>query len=67
MAKIFAPNKQYNDISAGVQFVQGIGETTNPHLIEWFKNHGYEVEQDELELNNEPEVPKKRNPRKKSE
>lgn len=44
MAKIIAPNKQYSGISASVTFVNGIGETDNPNLIEWFKNHGYEVE-----------------------
>ena len=43
MAKIYAPNKQYNGISAGVTFVQGVGESSNPHLLDWFKSKGYEV------------------------
>ena len=44
MAKIKAPNKEYTGISASVVFTNGVGETENPHLIEWFKEHGYEVE-----------------------
>lgn len=44
--KIMAPNKQYSGISAGVAFSNGFGETDNPHLIEWFREHGYGVEDD---------------------
>ncbi len=44
MAKIQAPNKQYTGISAGVSFVNGVGETSDPHLIDWFRTHGYTVE-----------------------
>ena len=43
MAKILAPNKSYTGISASVAFCNGEGYTKNPYLIEWFKNHGYEV------------------------
>ena len=43
MAKIIAPNKAYNGISASVPFVEGVGETADSHLIEWFRAHGYEV------------------------
>ena len=42
--KIYAPVKDANGIYASVLFVNGVGETDNPHLIEWFKNHGYKVE-----------------------
>lgn len=45
MAKIIAPNKEYTGISASVSFYNGIGETEKPELIEWFSNHGYEVEE----------------------
>lgn len=45
MAKVFTPNKEYNGISAGVTFVDGVGETADPHLLEWFKNHGYEIKE----------------------
>lgn len=42
--KIYAPVKDTNGVYASVRFVNGVGETDNPHLIEWFKNHGYSVE-----------------------
>lgn len=45
MAKIIAPNKQYTGVSASVAFAQGIGQTDNPKLIQWFKDHGYTVEE----------------------
>lgn len=46
MAKIYAPNKDYNGVSASVAFARGVGETNSPHLINWFKEHGYTVEYD---------------------
>ena len=49
MAKIYAPNKQYTGITASVGFAQGVGETSNTDLIDWFKTHGYEVEEDDKE------------------
>ena len=42
--KIYAPVKDANGIWATVRFVNGVGETNNPALIEWFKKHGYRVE-----------------------
>lgn len=44
MAKIIAPNRDYNGESATVVFVDGIGQTDDPWLISWFKSSGYEVE-----------------------
>ena len=44
MAKILAPNNQYTGTSAGVSFVNGIGETKDPYLIDWFAKHKYTVE-----------------------
>jgi hypothetical protein len=46
MAKIIAPNKNYNGLSASVMFVNGIGECTDPYLISWFKKKGYRVEEE---------------------
>jgi len=43
MAKIICLNKEYCGLSAGVDFVNGVGETANPHLIDWFKAKGYKV------------------------
>lgn len=45
MAKIIAPNRDYNGESATVVFVDGIGQTVDPWLISWFKSSGYEVEE----------------------
>ena len=39
MPKIYAPNKEYTGVSAGVSFVKGVGETDKKHLIEWFKSN----------------------------
>jgi len=47
MAKIYSPNKQYSGISASVAFAKGVGETENPTLLEWFRGHGYAVEEEE--------------------
>lgn len=45
MAKIYSPNDSYTGISASVSFCNGTGETNNKHLIRWFKEHGYKVEE----------------------
>ncbi len=42
--KIYAPVKDANGVYASVRFVNGVGETDNPHLISWFESHGYGVE-----------------------
>lgn len=44
MAKIICPNKQYTGVSASVAFANGVGQTNDPRLIEWFKSRGYAVE-----------------------
>ena len=46
MAKVYAPNKQYDGISAGVKFTNGVGVTECPLLKEWFVTHGYTVEEE---------------------
>ena len=45
MAKITSPNKEYSGLSAGVTFVNGVGETDIPHVLDWFREHGYIVEE----------------------
>ena len=50
MARILSPDKRYNGISASVHFCNGVGETEDGHLIKWFKEHGYEVEEDQKEF-----------------
>lgn len=42
--KIYAPVKNANGVWATVRFVDGIGETDDPRLIEWFRDHGYTLE-----------------------
>jgi hypothetical protein len=54
MAKIYAPNKQYDGVSASVSFAKGVGETENPTLIAWFNGHGYTVEESEQDPPQEP-------------
>ena len=49
MAKIYSNNKQFNGISASVNFVNGVGETKVSHLIFWFTEHGYIVEEEKRE------------------
>ena len=49
--KIYSPNKEYTGVSASVPFCNGMGETEDPHLIKWFKDHGYKVDE---ESNAEP-------------
>ena len=62
--KVYAPNKQYTGTSASVSFCNGVGETDNPHLLEWFLSHGYEVEN----LQEEPEADlKEENPEEQPE
>lgn len=48
MAKIIAPNKEYTGVSASVSFCNGIGETENYDLIEWFREHGYTVIEEDV-------------------
>lgn len=56
MAKVYAPNKQYTGLSASVMFVNGVGETADPHLIAWFESKGYRVQKDEMPTSAEPTV-----------
>lgn len=63
MAKILCQNEQYTGISASVEFVDGVGETDNPYLIEWFKENGYIVEET-VSADAEVEAPDKKSLRK---
>ena len=49
MAKIYSNNKQYNGISASVNFVNGVGESNLPHLLTWFQESGYTIIEDKRE------------------
>jgi hypothetical protein len=41
--KIFTKVPDFTGIRASVMFVNGQGNTDDPHLIEWFKRNGYSV------------------------
>jgi hypothetical protein len=47
MAIIKSPNPKYNGVSASLTFVNGQAETDDEWLIQWFKERGYEVIEEE--------------------
>lgn len=57
--KVHAPNKNYTEVSASVAFCNGVGETEDPYLLEWFKSHGYELEEPPKEETEEDPEKKK--------
>lgn len=54
MAKVIAPNSQYTGLSATVAFVNGVGETDNENLLQWFEEKGYTVIRPEPETELQP-------------
>jgi hypothetical protein len=40
---IYAPNKNATGTWCSTQFKNGVGETNDPLLIKWFKEHGYKI------------------------
>lgn len=59
--KIYSKNESYTGVSASVPFCNGRGETDDPYLIEWFRSHGYRVEE---EADTEKEEEAKTGPKK---
>lgn len=51
MTKIYTPNNRYTGITAGVSFVNGVGETDNQYLISWFEEKGYIVKKEDTQNN----------------
>ena len=41
MARIYSKNKKYNGISAEINFVNGVGVSTDSRLLSWFEENGY--------------------------
>ena len=67
MAKIKAPNSNYNGIDFGVPFANGVAETEDTWLITMFKEKGYNVEEVAEEVAEEVEPgPKKKAPARKT-
>lgn len=63
--KIYSKNKNYTGVSASVSFCNGRGETDDPYLIEWFRSHGYRVEEEAVqEADAEKEEEAKMGPKK---
>lgn len=62
--KIYSPNKEYTGVSASVSFCNGKGETDDPRLIQWFKDHGYDVEDTEEKADAEDNPETEEKPRK---
>ena len=52
--KIYTPVPNFTGTVVTVRFVNGVGETDNPRLIKWFKEHGYRLE----EVKESPKVTK---------
>lgn len=57
MAKVYALNAAYCGTSASIDFWQGVGETENPRLLDWFREHGYRVETPEAVVETPVETP----------
>lgn len=53
--KVYSPNKSYTGVTASVPFCGGVGETEDPYLLDWFRGHGYTVEEPEKTIEKESE------------
>lgn len=51
MAIIRTPVPQFNGYRGSVLFINGVGKTDDPRLIQWFKDKGYTVYEDVKEVN----------------
>lgn len=49
MAKIYCKNKEFNGMSASVNFVDGIGVCEDTYLVSWFQENGYTVVEEKRE------------------
>ena len=47
--KIYAPVKDFNGWRNTVRFVNGVGESNDPKIIEWFRIQGYKVPMESVE------------------
>ena len=48
--KIYTLVKDFNGVRNGVRFINGVGETDDLKLVEWFRNQGYVVEKSRVEI-----------------
>ena len=54
--EIYAPVKDFNGLRNNVRFKNGVGETDDPKLAEWFKEHGYTVKDTEKVVSDEVQL-----------
>ncbi len=52
--KIYAPVENASGVWASVRFVNGVGETDNPRLLQWFQAHGYRLDTSDSRVVNQP-------------
>lgn len=50
MAKIHTPVKGFTGWRANVYFVRGVAEINERKKIEWFREHGYKITDDKVEV-----------------
>lgn len=65
--KVYSPNKSYTGVTASVPFCGGVGETEDPYLLNWFREHGYAVEEPEKTIEKKSEEETVKEPPKKNE
>ena len=65
--KVYSPNKSYTGVTASVPFCGGVGETEDPYLLDWFREHGYIVEEPKKTIKEESEEETVKEPPKKKE
>lgn len=65
--KVYSPNKSYTGVTASVPFCGGVGETEDPYLLDWFREHGYAVEEPEKTIEEESEEEAVKEPPEKKE
>mgnify|MGYP000529738448 CR=1 FL=1 len=63
--KIYSKNRITPGFRPRCRFCNGRGETDDPYLIEWFRSHGYRVEEEAVqEADAEKEEEAKMGPKK---
>lgn len=64
--RVIAKNRSYNGTSASVVFVNGVGYTDDPYLLEWFRDHGYLVKEELTPEENKKSEETPKNTKRKS-
>ena len=51
--KIYAPVKDFTGLRNNVRFTNGVGETNDSRVADWFRSHGYKVAIERIEKGEE--------------